>query len=114
LLTSLIGLVFAETVGAALAPRSGALIRTIGAAADGPVSAELHRRALDPVLWFGSHFVTATFFGIIFLMSAKPTGALAPVAVLVVAAMVGLVVAALSAHENAVVGPRSRHAHQNR
>jgi uncharacterized membrane protein len=113
LLTSLIGLVIAETFGAALAPRSGALTRAVAEAADGPISAELQQRAQDPVLWFGSHLVTATFFGIIFLMSTKPAGAWAPIVVLVIAAMVGLALAALLARQKAAAGPRSRHAHQH-
>jgi hypothetical protein len=88
-LTSVVGLVVAEAVGGSLAPRSHALTAAIENSTDGPVTTDLRRRALDPRLFCGSHFVTAEFFAIIFLMSAQPTAVWSCI-ILVVAGTVGV------------------------
>ena len=90
---SLVALIVAEAVGASLNPRSHALTSAIAEAPDGPVGTDLHRRTIDPVLWFGSHFVTAVFFGVIFVMSAHPEGTWQPIAIIVIAALIGLLLA---------------------
>jgi hypothetical protein len=57
------------------------------------VPEDVRQVILDPVLWYVSHFATMTFFGIVFLMAAKPAGTWVPVIVLVVSAAVGLLTA---------------------
>lgn len=88
--TSLVGLFVAEGIGAALSSASHALTGAVAGAGDGPVDADLHHRTQAPALWYGSHFITAVFFGIIFLMTAKPTEPVVAVGTLVVAGLVGL------------------------
>lgn len=90
ILTSLVALIVAEAVGASLKPRTHALTVAITESPDGPVTPELHQRAVDPVLWFGAHFITAMFFGIIFVMSAHPAGTWQPIVIVVIAALIGL------------------------
>jgi hypothetical protein len=87
---SLAGLVIAEGVGGLLAPASHDLTAAVTEAPKEPVSDDLRRRARNPALWYGAHFVTSQFFGIIFLMSAKPSSPWMALVVLVVAAAVGL------------------------
>lgn len=87
-------LVVVEAVGAVLIrPRAQHLTARISANGDGPVSQDVRQAILDPVLWYVSHFATVTFFGIVFLMAAKPAGVWVPVTVLVVSAAVGLLTA---------------------
>jgi hypothetical protein len=93
IVVSLVAVVIAEAVGASLNPRSHALARAIGAAGDTPVGPDLRRRAADPVLFFGGHFVTAVFFGVIFLMTAQPTGTWAPMLYIALAGVIGVLTA---------------------
>lgn len=88
--TSLIGLIVAEGVGAFLHRPSHALTEAVAQARDGAVPADLRHQSLDPRLWFGAHFITAEFFGIIFLMAAKPTETWACALALVIAGVLGL------------------------
>jgi hypothetical protein len=92
ILTGIVSLVVAEGVGGMLAPRSKALQSAIAGASDGPVDISLRRRAIDPALFYGAHFDTAVFLGVVVIMVAKPSG---PVSVLtvVIAAVVGLATA---------------------
>ena len=99
IVTSIVALVLGEGVGALLSPVSKALTTGVADAQDGPVTAELRRRSLAPALWYGAHFITAVFFGIIFLMTARPEEAWACVAVVVVAGAIGLASAIPFVHE---------------
>lgn len=92
--TSAATLVIVEAVGAAvLRPRAQQLTARISATGEGPVPEDVRQAILDPALWYVSHFATMTFFGIVFLMAAKPAGMWVPVIVLVVSAAVGLLTA---------------------
>jgi hypothetical protein len=73
-IASLVGLVAAEAAGAAVGPRSAALRRAINQAPDGPVSTDLRRQILDPVLWCVPNAITATFLAVVFVMVVKPSG----------------------------------------
>jgi uncharacterized membrane protein len=84
-IASLVGLVAAEAVGAAVGPRSVALRRAINTAADGPVDAELRRRIRDPVLWCVPNAITATFLAVVFVMVVKPSGLWSAVLIAVIA-----------------------------
>jgi hypothetical protein len=106
ILTSIVGLVVGEAVGAALAPYSHALTAAIADAGDGTVSPEVRQRSLDARLWCGSHFITAVFFGIIFLMSAKPNGVWGPIGIIVASGLFGIA--------SAVPFLRPAHAHGER
>jgi len=88
--TSVVALLVAETVGGALSARSHALTAAILAAAPGLVDAGLRDRSRDWLLWVGSHFVTAVFFGVIFLMTAQPSGTWAPFAAVIAAGLAGV------------------------
>jgi len=88
-LASIAGLVVAEGVGGLIVPRSKAFQAAIAAEpTSGPVPAALRRP--DRALWFGAHTATALFFGIIYLMVLKPSGAASAI-VLVIAAALGYV-----------------------
>jgi uncharacterized membrane protein len=84
-IASLAGLVAAEAAGAAVGPRSAALRRAISTAADGPISADLRQRILDPVLWCVPNAITATFLAIVFVMVVKPSGLWSAVLIAVIA-----------------------------
>lgn len=86
--TSIVTLVVAEGLGAFIGPRSAALQAAVRESGDGPVTADLHRRATDPVIWLTAHVNTAAFFGVVFLMTAKPSTAWSA-AVVVIAALLG-------------------------
>ena len=90
---SLAGLIAAEAVGAILSPTGRALRMAITSSTDGPVPEALRRLAHSWRLWVGAHFASAEFFGIIFLMSAKPSSTWACVVVLVVAGVLGVLTA---------------------
>jgi Predicted integral membrane protein (DUF2269) len=108
IVTSVIALVVAEGVGASLNPASHSLTAAITEAPEGPVGPELHQRTVDPVLWFGSHFVTAVFFGVIFVMSAQPEGTWQPAVVVVIAAVIGLLSALPFVRHGTVVAGHGR------
>ena len=93
IVTSIVALVVAEGVGGMLSKPSRSLTEAVLRAPDGLITTDLRSKTRDPALWYGSHFITAVFFGIIYLMTAKPAGALAPVVAVVVAAMIGLLTA---------------------
>ena len=76
--------------GLTLPRRTRALTETIDRADDGPVADGLHQLIFDPVLWYVSHFATVTFFGVVFVMAARPTGLWSPVTILLVSVIVGL------------------------
>lgn len=79
-LTSIVSLVVIEAAaGMFLAPRSRALVEAVKAAPDGDVTPDLRGRTLDPVVWHLAHVATFGFLGVVFLMTAKPAGAWAPV-----------------------------------
>lgn len=71
--TSIVALVAAESVGGLLGPRSSALRAAIHDAPDGPIAGELRSRILDRALWCGLHFTTGVFLSVVFVMAAKPT-----------------------------------------
>lgn len=92
LLTALITLIVVEGLsGALIAPKAKAAVKLIEHAPDGPVPDDLRRLALDPAIWHIAHVATFGFTGVVFLMAAKPSGALSPV-IVIVAAAVGVLV----------------------
>lgn len=94
LLTALITLVVIEGLaGALLAPKAKAAIRAVEHAPDGPVSDDVRRHGLQPVIWHITHLATFGFAGVVFLMASKPSGVWA-VVIVVVAAAIGLAVSA--------------------
>lgn len=91
ILSGLITLVAVEAIGGAiLAPRGKKLTGLIGAAPDGDVSDEIRAAARDPLFWDMVHLTTFAFFGVVFIMAAKPDGAWAAVFP-IVGAVVGVV-----------------------
>lgn len=95
LLTALITLIVVEGLsGALIAPKAKSAVKLIEQAPDGPVSDDLRRLSVDPAIWHISHVATFGFAGVVFLMAAKPTGALSVVIVIVAAALGVLVSAA--------------------
>ena len=88
-IASIVGLVVAEGIGAALTPRSKALQKAIEAMPD---DQERGLPRPDALLWILSHTVTGLFFGVIFLMVTKPSAALSWT-VLAIAAAVGALTA---------------------
>ena len=75
IITAIVTLVAVEAIGGAvLAPRGKKLTELIDAAPDGAVSAEIRAGALDPMVWYAAHITTFAFFGVVFLMAAKPDG----------------------------------------
>jgi len=92
ILTAIVGLVAAEAVGGMVSPRSKALQPALVDEPDGPVSVELRRQAIDPPFFYGSHFATSVFLGVVAIMAAKPSGAVSAL-IVVVAAVIGLATA---------------------
>jgi hypothetical protein len=89
-IAAIIGLVLMEAVGGAIiARREKVLHEAVEAAPDGPVPANVTALVHDKGIWYGSHFATAEAFGIVLLMTTKPSG-VASAVVLVVAAVVGV------------------------
>jgi hypothetical protein len=90
-LTALISLVLVEAVGGLVIGRGvKAILGTLEAAPDGPVTADTRAVLADKPVWLASHATTAVIVSIIVLMVGKPstTGAIVTV---VVGALVGLV-----------------------
>jgi hypothetical protein len=94
-ITPLITLIVLEALaGAVLAPRTKVLCERVAQAADGPVPEDIRRMTVNPVMWDVGHVATFGFFGIVFVMAAKPAGGIAwlfPV----VGAVIGLVLSRL-------------------
>lgn len=94
LLTALITLIVVEGLsGALIAPKAKAAVKLIEQAPDGPVSHDLRQLSVDPAIWHISHIATFGFAGVVFLMAAKPAGALSAVMV-IAAAAIGVLVSA--------------------
>jgi hypothetical protein len=94
LLTSLIALIVIEGLsGVLIAPKAKAAVKLIEQAPDGPVSDEMRRLSVDPAIWHISHIATFGFTAVVFLMSARPNGALSVILV-VVGVVVGVLVSA--------------------
>ena len=75
-LTAIISVVVVEAIGGVLLkPRGEKLSALIAAAPDGPLPEEVTRVARDPIFWDMAHLTTFGFFGVVFLMAAKPDGA---------------------------------------
>jgi hypothetical protein len=92
LLTSLIALVLVEgTMGVLVAPRTKLLVRRIEESADGPIPDDVRRMVHDPVLWHLSHVASVGFVGVVFLMTAKPSGGWS-VAIVIIAALLGVAI----------------------
>jgi len=86
------GMVVIAVLSAAVGDRrAGAIARALPAE-DGPIPASLRRQLHDPVLTLALRVRTALFLGIVFLMSAKPSGGGA-LAVMGLAAVVGVAAA---------------------
>jgi hypothetical protein len=94
LLTSLIALIVIEGLsGALVAPKAKAAVKLIEAAPDGPVPDEMRRLSVDPAIWHISHIATFGFTAVVFLMSARPNGALSVILV-IVGVVIGVLVSA--------------------
>lgn len=79
-ITSVVTLVVVEAAGGlVISPRARHLVRLIAASDDGVLTQDLDRARRDPVLWLLAHAATGAFLGVVFLMAAKPAGAIAPV-----------------------------------
>lgn len=77
----LVGLVLLVIVGAAVTTRrANALAAALAGADDGPMGADLRRRAHDAALWRSASLKTTLAFGITFNMCVKPATAGACVA----------------------------------
>lgn len=97
--TSIVGLALMEAVGGVLiAPRSKKLVAGIKAADDAAIGDDLRAALHERVFWISTHFATAVALGIVFLMATKPSGA-ASVAVVLVAAAIGVAFGMLGANE---------------
>jgi hypothetical protein len=97
--------------GSLLAPRSKRLVALIDSTADGDVPAPVRSATLDPMIWDLAHIATFGFLGVVFIMSAKPSGGFA-VVIVVVASAVGV---ALSRWQIAMAGrssPAARPGHR--
>ena len=94
LLTALISLIVVEGFsGALIAPKAKAAVKLIEQTPDGAVPNDLRQLSVDPAIWHISHIATFGFAGVVFLMAAKPTGALSPI-IVIVAAAIGVLVSA--------------------
>ena len=82
-----VGLGIMEAAGAVLiAKRSKNVITAIEYAPEGPIGGGVRAVVMDPVLWATSHFETGAAIGILYLMAAKPSGAVSAVIVVACAA----------------------------
>jgi hypothetical protein len=89
-IAAIVGLVAMEAVGGAvIARREKVLHDAVEAAPDGPVSGDIAALIHDKGIWYGSHFATAEAFGIVLLMTTKPSGVTSAL-VLVVAGLIGV------------------------
>ena len=91
-LSAVVGLVLMEAYGGAvLAPADKKLSALVDASPDGPVSAEVRREVLNPMVWAGSYGNTGVALGILFTMPTKPA---APLPIIIDAGLgiIGIVV----------------------
>jgi hypothetical protein len=87
--TAVVGLAAIEVLGGTLLRGAGRRLgAALGTAGDGPVPPPLRAAAMAPDLWLGTHTVTGTALGILYLMSAKPSG-LASAVIVVLAGLAG-------------------------
>lgn len=93
ILTGFITLVVIEGLaGALLAPHAKKMVAAIEAAPAGPLSAEVRATTRDPFIWYVAHTATVGFLGVVFVMTNKPSGGVAVLAV-IIAVVVGLALA---------------------
>ncbi len=84
ILTALIALIAIEGLaGAFLAPHAKKLVAAIEAAPNGPLSSELRAQTRDPFIWYVGHTATVGFLGVVFVMTNKPSGGVAVLAVVI-------------------------------
>lgn len=89
-LTAIGGLVVMEIVGGAvLGPRMKKVHAAVEADSGDTVSESTRATVTAPAIWYGAHTTTGIAVGIVLLMAAKPTTATS-IAVLVVAAVLGV------------------------
>lgn len=94
-LTAIVSVVVVEAIGGVLLkPRGEKLSELIAAAPDGPITAEITAAGRDRIFWDMAHLTTFGFFGVVFLMAAKPDGAWAA-AYPVVGGLVGVALSRL-------------------
>ena len=113
-LTAIITVVVVEAIGGVLLkPRGEKLSADIAAAPDGQIPDEVRGVARDPIFWDMAHLTTFAFFGVVFLMAAKPGGAWCAVYP-IVGGLVGVVLSRLQQRAlppydatAAVPGPRT-------
>ena len=78
-ITAAVTLVVVEATGAlVLGPRGKRLGMLIATSESDEISPDLQRARLDPVSWPCSHAGTGAVIGVVFLMTTKPAGAIAP------------------------------------
>jgi hypothetical protein len=71
---SLVSVLLVGPIGAfVLDPRMRTILAMTRALADGPLPAALDQRIHDPVLFTSTHTLVAILFGIVFLMTTKPS-----------------------------------------
>jgi hypothetical protein len=84
ILTALISLVAIEGLaGALLAPHAKRLVAAIEEAPSGPLPAEVRAMTRDPFIWYIAHTATVGFLGVVFVMTNKPSGGIAVLAVVI-------------------------------
>ena len=90
ILTAIIALVLIEAAGGAvLAPHGKKLNGLVLEAPDGPITPEIRAAATNVPFWHVIHLSTFGILGIVFLMATKPSGAWAPV-IVVIGVVVGI------------------------
>lgn len=87
-ITAATTLAMVEATGALiLGPRGKRLGMLIATSDSDQISPELHRARLDPVTWLCAHAGTGAVIGIVFLMTTKPAGAIAPLVITLAAGL---------------------------
>jgi hypothetical protein len=88
---SLVSVVLVGPIGAfVLDPRMRTILTMTRAIADGPLPAALDQRIHDPILFTLTHMLVAILFGIVFLMTTKPSF-VASLLVMAAAIVLGLI-----------------------
>jgi hypothetical protein len=84
ILTALISLIVIEGLaGALLAPHAKKMVKAIEEAPNGPLSSEVRAMTRDPFIWYIAHTATVGFLGVVFVMTNKPSGGVAVLAVVI-------------------------------
>lgn len=87
IVVSLVTLIVIEIAGGSISPRSKRWRARLAQAPDGPVPEDVRAAGLDPVLWSVAHIATGGFLGVVFVMSARPSGLGSVLVVLIAVAL---------------------------